>query len=182
MAQSPKAADIWPCVSLFLPILAMLANVVCQILLVRMRKGLGFMRSIVEGGMIGGALLAALEICLIAGPRGLFELPLFLLINAPTYCGLAYCYFCFATLGNTSIRIRLYAEVSGNPAGISEEAFKKEYNEAALMQLRVDRLVGGGDIIDRDGRYFTGKARLVRIAGIMRAIKVIFIGRPSQFE
>ena len=143
-----KAVNQWQYASLCAPVIALLANAASQILIVRLRNGRGFLRSIVEGVVIGAFVLGIVELFFIAKADPLHEeWKFFLFLNVPTYLAMCYCYFCLANLGQTSIRIRLYADMAENPTGVSRVQIEHEYNEEALMKMRVDRLLEGGDTV-----------------------------------
>lgn len=182
MAQLQKAVDAWQLYSLLIPIAAMGANVIIQIILVRIRRGTCFLRSIVEGVLAGLIVMIVLEALLILRlGASQDEIAVFLLVNGPTYLALSYCYFGLANLGQSSIRIRLFAEIGETPAGVSLQQIAREYDEAVLMQLRIQRLVESGDIVQQGERYVTGRTRLVLLAKLMRALKFVILGKKSQF-
>src|SRR5438552_4300443 len=84
---------MWIYCSLVIPLVALAINVIAQVLLLRRRR-LDFLRSIIEGCVIGGVVLVVLNILLIVRLAPFHEsLLLFLLINIPTYAALSYCYF-----------------------------------------------------------------------------------------
>ena len=54
----------------------------------------------------------------------------------------------------TSVRMRLVREISGaGPAGLSEKELLKRYNSETIVNVRLRRLLGSGDIIEKDGFY-----------------------------
>jgi len=157
-------------------------NVAVQIVLFRSSCGTHFMRSILLGFLSGLAVLALLEIARIS-LAGLSPLTFStaLLVDAPIYAGLSYCYYNFVQLGQTSIRIRLYSEIAGRPGGLAAGDIALLYNEEALMKVRIQRLLESGDVVERDGRYFIGRRRLVPVAAIIFAAKRLLLGRESEF-
>jgi len=183
MAPLPKAVDAWEYCSLLSPVVALAVNVVFQVALVRARRGGLFHRSMIEGFLAGLAGLAAIEGCLIMW-RGvsLETLAISCLVNAPAYAALSYCYFGVANLGHTSIRIRLYAEMAASPDGISIQEIERIYNEKAFMEMRLQRLIEGGNIIEKDGRYFVGDRKLLLVAKIIFATKRFILGEKNDFE
>ncbi len=183
MARFPEAADAWFWYSLLAPVLALAANVVAQVLLVRLRKGAHFLRSVVEGCLAGAGLLVVLE-----GTRLFFQgisletLALTLLVNAPAYLALSYCYFNFVNLGQSSVRIRIYARIAEAPAGLLMEEIAREYNESALLQLRLHRLNESGDMVEKNGVFHTNRRRLVWIAAVIFKIKQFLLGKTGEFK
>lgn len=183
MDLSTKAADTWQYYSLLSPLAAVGVNVVMQVILVRARRGGHFLRSIIEGFFIGAFAFGAIEAFLVAwrGASG-DSLITSLLVNAPTYAALSYCYFAVVNLGQTSIRIRIYSELATAPDGISIQEIEGIYDEGALMEMRLQRLLESGDIIEREGRYFIGRKKLLLVANIIFAAKHILLGKKSEFE
>ncbi len=184
MAPFPKAGDAWRACSLLSPVLALAVNVAGQVLMVRLRRGREFFRAIVEGFLIGAGALALFETLLVLcrqGPPG-DSLAVSLLVNAPAYAALSYCYVNFANLGHTSIRIRMYSEIAAAPAGVDMLEMAREYDDNALMRIRLERLVESGDIVRDRARYRVGRVRFVRVAAILHAIKMFLLGKGSEFE
>lgn len=183
MDPSPRAADLWPYAPLLTPIAALAVNVVAQIALVRLARGAHFLRSAAGGFFVGLLALGLMEAWLIASQALAVESwAKALLVSAPTYVGLSYCFFNFINLGQSSIRIRLYSEIAAVPGGVSVEQMAREYNEDALLHARLQRLTESGDIVEREGRYFVGRRRLVPVAAIIFGLKAFILGKTSEFE
>ena len=170
---------LWPILA---PVAALAVNVITQVLAVRLWRGRHFLRAVALAFVVGAvALLAAEALFPVASERreawmiGLF-------VNLPLYAALSYCYFTFANLGQSSIRIRIYDEIEQQPGGISAAQIAQEYNEAALMESRLQRLLESGDLVLREGRYFLGRKRLVPIASVIMATKRLVLGKMSEFE
>ncbi len=180
MELFPGEVDFFSAFIFGTPLLALTANAVAQILLFRFSRGAHFMRSMIGGFFAGGVALAAIEFFLV--PRmittdvwgGVF-------VHLFTYAALAYCYFHFVNLGQSSIRIRIYAEIAAAPDGLSSAELMRDYNETSLMAMRLHRLVESGDLIVKNGRYFLGRRRLVPVARIIFAAKRFLLARDSEF-
>lgn len=182
MVQFLKAGDAWAYASLLIPLVALAVNVFAQVLLLRARRT-DFLLSIIEGCIIGGVALLILNTLLIEWVVPFREgLIRFLLVNLPTYAALSYCYFGVVGLGETSIRIRIYAEIAATSAGMSNTDIERLYSEGAFAGMRLRRLLESGDIIEQDGRYFVGKNKLVHAATIMFAAKQFLLGTKSEFH
>jgi len=105
-----------------------------------------------------------------------------LLINIPTYLALSYCFFNFVNLGQTSIRIRIYSEIAAHPNGMPAAEVAREYQDDALMRVRLQRLIESGDVVRKADRYFVGRTRLVRLGDIIFAAKRFVLGKASEFD
>jgi hypothetical protein len=183
MGAFRKVVDAWECWSLLSPVLALCVNVVSQVVLVRVRRGRGFLRSVIEGLFAGCVALIAFEVFLIWWSGVSLE-PLVIsgLVNAPTYLALSYCYFGVANLGHTSIRIRLYSEIAQRSNGMSLQEIEEIYNEKAFAEMRLKRSLESGDIVQRDSRHYLGKARLAIAARIIGTIRRLLVGTKSEVE
>jgi len=162
-----------------IPLIALGCNVVVHVIRFRLSRGTHFLGSIVVGFLAGFVVLGLLEIArysLSGGKSFIADEALF--IHAPAYMGLAYCFYAgFAQLGQTSIRIRLYAEIAARPEGLSVAEISQIYNEQSLMEARIERLLESGDIVETRGRYFLGQGRLSPIAEIVFAAKRLLLGK-----
>lgn len=57
----------------------------------------------------------------------------------------------------TSVRMRLIREIAlAGPGGISMDELWQRYNTQTIVDVRLRRLVGSGDIIEKDGSYRSG--------------------------
>ncbi len=183
MDPFPGAVDAWLYYSLLSPVLALAANVVVQVMLVRLRRGTYFLRSVAEACLCGGGVLAVLEVIRIHHTGiSLESLSYALLVNAPVYLALSYCYFNFANLGQSSIRIRIYNKIASSPNGLRIEDLTREYNEQSLMEMRLHRLRESGDLAEKNGVLRIGRPRLVWAAKIIFATKQFVLGKTSEFE
>jgi len=183
MVTFPEAADGWHYCSLLSPIIALGVNFITQVMLARARKGAQFMRSIIEGCLAGAVALAVLEAFLLVWWGVSADTVAFsLLVNAPTYAALSVCYFGMSNLGQTAIRVRIYAELLASPGGMSAEEIERRYDKETFVAVRLRRLIEGRDIIEKDGQYFLVRKRLVFAANLMVAAKLLLLGRKSQFD
>ncbi len=73
----------------------------------------------------------------------------------------------------TSVRMRLVREIAAVPAGIAEKDLRERYNEGVIVDIRLRRLIGSGDIHVEDGIYRSRTAENVfflldRVAGTLK--------------
>jgi hypothetical protein len=169
----------WPVIA---PVAALAVNVLGEIVVFRLQGGRHFLRSIVLGFLLGGVALVVAQ-CIYPPDSEPFEAwAKALLVNLPCYAALSYCFFNFANLGQSSIRVRIYARVAARADGVSVAEIARDYNEAMLIEMRVQRLMESGDLLLRDGRYFLGRNRFVPIARLIFGIKRLILGKVSEFE
>jgi hypothetical protein len=183
MVLSPKVAEVTGWLWLFTPIAALAVHVVAQILLFRASKGGQFLRTMVGGFLCGFVVLALLDAIRIALQGvSVDAIADAVLVDAPIYAALSYCYLNFAQLGQTSVRIRLYVEIGNSPDGLGAEEISEMYNDQALMRTRLRRLLESGDIVERDGRYYVGRSKLVQVANLIFACKRLLLNKESEFD
>jgi len=53
----------------------------------------------------------------------------------------------------TSVRMRLVREISASSTGLSKGELLQKYNAEKIVDMRLRRLVGSGDIVEKDGLY-----------------------------
>lgn len=99
-------------------------------------------------------------------------------IDAITFGALAYCYFHFINLGETARRIRIMREFYDEP--ISYEQLLAKYNAAAIVKVRLKRLINNGQVIEESGRYRIGNPSVLLMAKIMVMLKIMFLGRAGE--
>jgi hypothetical protein len=177
-----EEGNLGPYLAILVPLLAVVANVASQVLLLRARRGKSFLQSIVEGLVVGLVVLFILEACSAKFLQWSENSAASVVVDLLTYLACSYCYFHLVCLGQTSIRIRIYSEIAQSDAGLTWEEISRVYDSEQLMRLRFERLLGSGDIIEKNGRYYAGKRRLVYISRLIGVLKNIVIGKPSEFE
>lgn len=74
----------------------------------------------------------------------------------------------------TSVRMRLIREIAlAGPGGISMGELSRRYNTQTIVNVRLRRLIGSGDIIEKDGSYRSGGRKNIfslfdAVAGIIK--------------
>ena len=164
------------------PILGLTANVATQVALFRLLRR-GLLKTVVAGFAAGlavaGGLSLAAELSL-PEARGLLGCAT--AANLAIVAALGYGYFNFIGLGETSRRVRLLREfvIAGRP--LTYEEILQRYSGADIVRVRLERLLGNGQIVRRDGRYFIGKPMVLVIARILVTMKVLLLKKRSEFD
>jgi len=167
---------------LLFPILAVLLNLIVQVLSFRHWKGSNYFLTIILGLGVGLAGFVVVETLFLWQAFSADHLFTALLVNPPIYICLSYCFYNFVQLGQTSIRIRLYAEIASTPDGLCVEEVVREYSDDSLVAVRIHRLVESGDLKDQNGAFFIGRGRLPLIGNILFAAKRFLLGKTSEFD
>jgi hypothetical protein len=107
--------------------------------------------------------------------------------TAAAVAALAYAAWWFAFLNlvqalESSLRVKLLAEVRGAGGRVPLSFFEGRYNDARLLGLRLDRLRAHGAIVERNGRFYVISPGLKFLANFFRVLKRALIGRISEFE
>ena len=167
----------------FVPFVCLAINVSVQICIYRLCKSLGLLNSIVYG-FIAGFLFV-----LIFGwyfslhvQQPLWESFGSITANTISYIALGYCYFHFINLGETARRIRILIEIQNSADGLEMHEILRKYNAKQIIEFRLGRLLRNGQIVFKDGRYFAGKPLVLIMAKILIILKIILLGKPSEFN
>ena len=162
----------------FLPVVSFILNVICQIFAVRYIKSLGLLKSIFFGCAFGLVVLLVAVFIYLNGKANLSQS----IYSLVTYGALSYCYFHFINLGETARRIRLLRELIDSKDGLSVQEILERYNAKEIIEKRLSRLIKSGQIVFRDGRYYIGKPIMFLIANIITSLKLIILGKKSEFD
>lgn len=165
------------------PIMALAVMVVVQAVALRARRGNWFFRSVVAGFLAGLVIAIAMQVTLLlVFPRNLDRWVLAVVANPAIYVMLAYCFFNFINLGHSSIRIRIFKECHDRGGFITHEELRAVYDDERIREVRLHRLLEGGDIVQEEGRWKLVNPRLVPVANLVFALKRFVLRRESEFE
>ncbi len=166
-----------------IPIIGLAVNVSIQVLGFRSWEQLTLLKSIIAG-FIGGALgVIGLELILFwAGSLSVKNVIALLLTNLIIYAALGYCYFHFINLGETARRIRILRELYDSQEGLTLQEILERYNARQIVDMRMQRLLHNGQIIEKDGKYVIGNPVMLCIAKSMTILKYIILGKRSEFD
>jgi len=162
------------------PILGLAANVVVQVAACRTTRpfrllrsvAIGFTASLVSAGALAISLALSLEL---STPEIAAQLLLALLTTAM----LGYCYFHFLNLGQTARRVRILRELVEAGGGLTRDELLKRYNAQEMIDQRLGRLLRGGQVVLRGGRYVIGKRAVLRMAQAIEFTR-FFVGLPRS--
>lgn len=162
----------------FLPIISFILNVICQIFVARYIKSLGLLKSIFFGCVLGLIILFAIAFACLNDRINLSQI----IYSVVTYGALSYCYFHFINLGETARRIRLLRELMDSKDGLSVQEILQRYNAKEIIDKRLGRLIKSGQIVYRDGCYYIGNPIMFLMANIIVNLKLIILGKKSEFN
>lgn len=88
----------------------------------------------------------------------------------------------FVQTSQSSLRVHVLRELMRAGGAVDRSALMERYNNRALVALRLERLLSGGAVVERNGRYFVTSGALTFLARFFRALKIAILGRPSEFQ
>ena len=166
-------------VRMLAPIIGLAIHVVIQVLGSRYVKRFSLLQSIVVGFFAGLFGIIALDVGIFSLKTDVF----LLLLNILTYSALGYCYFHFINLGETARRIRIIREIyDAGEEGLSQQSILERYNARQIVDLRLQRLLSKGQIIEREGRYYIGTPVVLLMAQTLAFLKRVIIGKKMEYE
>jgi len=172
--------DFYPVV-VMAPVLGLAAYCLAQILIARSMPGRGPYYSL-KLGFIGGLIAA-----MVVSGWGVGRMTIspqdrvgYVVLNLLTYLALAFGYFNFVNLTVASLRIRLLEEVREAGGALPADALKAAYNSGGVVAIRLERLVQGGHLVEKDGRLHVGKLPFLIVARIFDGLHWFIFGRRGK--
>ncbi len=164
-------------VHIILPVFGLGINVICQICICRYIKKIGLFNSLLISFLLGILGVLFIELYCLKQRLSVAEyLPGFF-VNIITYSALSYCYFHFVNLGETGRRIRILRELYEAKNGLSLEEILSLYNARDVLKIRLARLLGNGQIMLRNGRYYIHRPIMLLMARAIMVMQLILMGK-----
>lgn len=165
------------------PFIGLVVNAVVQVASFRYISGLGLLRSVFLGFIIGFISISALEFYVFfALSASEMDFLSVFVTNSVMYASLGYVYFHFINLGETARRIRILRELYDSKEGLSMGEILERYNTKDIVEVRMNRLIKNGQVIYRDGRYYIGSSLMWLIAKVIVTMKLVLLGKKSEFH
>jgi hypothetical protein len=168
------------------PIIGLSLCVFTHIAISRMMPMLSHLKGIISSFVIGLIAVLGLSLTFAVSRISLVSLGDAVgssLVWIVSYVCLAYCYVIgFYNVGESARRVRILIELySAGVKGMTLEEILAVYNARVIVAARLDRLLGSGQIVERDGRYFIGSPFMLYVSKILVLLKVVFLGAESEF-
>jgi hypothetical protein len=162
------------------PLAGLAANCAAQLVSFRFLR-MKLLRSIVVGFGVGLVVNLAL-VCRACGLAsvGPGDWVGQIAITVLTVAALGYGYFHFLNLGETARRVRILREFVEAGGTLDESGLLKRYNGSQIVQIRLQRLLSSGQVALREGRYVLRDPTVARMAGIIRVLKRLLLGRAGE--
>jgi hypothetical protein len=101
-------------------------------------------------------------------------------MNTVAALGFAFCYFNFVNLTVASLRIRLLEEIREAGGALPAATLKAAYNSSEVVAIRLQRLVQGGHLVEKDGRLHSGRLPFLIVARIFDGLHWFIFGRRGK--
>ena len=169
-------ADHRPLVALA-PVVGLAAYCLGHILAARLIRGRNPYPALAIGAVLGMVVTVAITVmaCLRGGASAADTLAL-TAINAVAALGFAFCYFNFVNLTIASLRIRVLEEIADSGGWLPRAALLDRYGTGSVADIRLERLVGGGHLVERNGRLYSGRLQFLLVARIFDAVRSLVFG------
>jgi len=166
--------------NILIPILSICFNILFQILFCKFLIKRGLLKAVYLGFVCG---LLIFMICEFIAYRNFPAswLPLFT-VNLIIYGCLSFSFFTFINMGETARRIRLLRELYDLPNGLTKEQILNRYNSKEIIDIRLQRLLGNGQLVLRNGSYFIASPVMLFFSGMILLMKLLILGKRSEFE
>ena len=159
------------------PVIGLAVYCVSHVLVARIIRGRNPYPALTIGATTG--LVATIAITFLACSKdavsGADRLSL-LAVNATASLAFAFGYFNFVNLTVASLRIRILEELADAGGRLPRAALLDRYGTASVADLRLDRLVGGGHLVARNGRLHTGRLQFLVVARIFDGFRWLIFG------
>lgn len=172
--------DTYPIVVLA-PVVGLATYCIFQIAVARLASDRSPYYSLAIGFMCGlGAVLAVASWAASCLAVVVVDRVAYLLLDIVTYLALAFGYFNFVNLTVASLRIRLLEEIQESGGGLPRGALMKNYDSRQVVAIRLDRLVRGGHLMDKDSRLHSGRLSFLIVARIFDGLHWFIIGNSKK--
>ena len=157
-----------------IPWIAFAVNVVANAVLLRTRLCTSIVRSLACSFVLGCVAIVLMATCweaaLPASDRAARLAAAFL-----TYASASYVFFHLVHIPEASVRIRILQELTTR-GPLSEREILRFYDAGTILDTRLERLTRSGQLTCKNGRYFTGRPRMLYVARLFRLAKRVALG------
>lgn len=165
---------------ILIPILSIGFNIFFQVLLCKFLVKRSLLKTVYLGFTCGLLIFLMCEFITYRDFSGTW-LPLFI-VNLIIYGCLSFSFFTFINMGETARRIRLLRELSNSPNGLTKEQILNSYSSKEIIDIRMKRLLGNGQVILRKDSYFIGSPVMLFFSGVIIFMKLLILGKKSEFD
>ncbi|HTV28824.1 MAG TPA: hypothetical protein VMF32_13645 [Xanthobacteraceae bacterium] len=88
----------------------------------------------------------------------------------------------FVQAFDSSLRVRLLVMLYEAGGRLPRAEVRRRLNDRRLLEVRLDRLVKDGYVVERGGHFFVVSTQIKALALFFRLLKVVLIGQRSEFS
>ncbi|MFZ4731113.1 MAG: hypothetical protein ACOYK7_01075 [Pirellulales bacterium] len=162
------------------PVIGLAAACGSHLILARPLGGRSPYQALAAG--IGVGLVVALACTIVplaAGATPTADTLALVALNTFAFLAFAFGYFNFVNLTIASLRIRMLEEIRAAARPLSRTDLLARYDTERVVGLRIERLVSGGHLVDRDGRLVSGRLRFLIVARFFESLRRGILGRHA---
>ena len=159
------------------PVIGLAVYCVSHVAAARIIRGRNPYPALAVGALAG--LVATIAITLAACSRGgvsVIDTLALAGLNMVASLAFAFGYFNFVNLTVASLRIRILEELLETGGLMSRKSLLDRYGTSSVADLRLERLIGGGHLVERNGRLHTGRLQFLLVARIFDALRWLILG------
>jgi hypothetical protein len=159
------------------PVIGLAVYCVSHVVAARIIRGRNPYPALAVGALAG--LVATIAITLAACSRGglsVIDTLALVALNMVASLALAFGYFNFVNLTVASLRIRILEELLETGGLMSRKSLLDRYGTSSVADLRLERLIGGGHLVERKGRLHTGRLQFLLVARIFDGLRWLILG------
>lgn len=169
-------ADHRPLVALA-PVIGLAVYSVGHVIAARLIRGRNPYPALAIGAVMGIVVTVAITVvACVRGGDSAADTRALTGMNAVAALGFSFCYFNFVNLTIASLRIRVLEEIADSGGWLSRAALLDRYGTRSVADIRLARLVGGGHLVERNGRLYSGRLQFLLVARIFDAIRSLIFG------
>lgn len=159
------------------PVAGLAVYCLSHVTLCRLLTG-GSTYSRLVGGFLPGlvATLAATMVPLLYQGAAGEDIAALAAMNFLAYVALAYGYFNFVNLNIASLRIRMLLEMQEAGGSLRREQLLGLYNTDSVIEYRIARLLRGGHLVERGGRFYNGRRRFLLLGRTFDMLRWMILG------
>lgn len=159
------------------PVVGLAAYCAAHVVAARAGRGGSPYRALAVGALVGtgAAIWLTLAGCLRGGVSSADTLAL-VGLNTVASLALGFGYFNFVNLTIASLRIRVLEELSDAGGWLPRKTLLDRYGDGSVADLRLERLVRGGHLVERNGRLCTGRLQFLCVARIFDGLRWLIFG------
>lgn len=159
------------------PVIGLAIDCMTHIVAARLLRGRGPYASLTIAAVAGLATTVVLTLaaCSSAAVSKADTLGL-VAMNMIASLAFAFGYFNFVNLTVASLRIRILEEIADAGGRLQRKVLLDRYGTQSVANLRLERLVQGGHLVERNGRLHSGRLQFLIVARIFDAARSLVFG------